>query len=68
VLNDFEVPARLPPAGEAVLRALRWRRAAGRNPPDHWFTTLADTARGGPVRAEVRAAVLSAVQPPLEAW
>ena len=68
VLNDFEVPARLPPAGEAVLRALRWRRAAGRDPPDHWFTTLADPPRGGPVRAEVRAAARNAVRPPSEAW
>jgi len=59
-LNGIEVPARLPAPGEAVLRALRWRRAAGRNPPDHWFTTLADAPRGGPVRDEVRRAIAAA--------
>ena len=42
VLNDHDVPRELPPAGRAVLEKLTWRRAAGRNPPAHWFTTLAD--------------------------
>lgn len=42
----------VPPTGaaEAVLRSLTWSRAAGRNPPEHWFTTLADRPRPGPVR------------------
>ncbi|MFO1027656.1 MAG: acetoin utilization protein AcuC [Acetobacteraceae bacterium] len=52
-LNDFPIPDRLPPEAEAGLRALRFDRAAGRNPPDHWFTTLLDTPREGPVRDEV---------------
>jgi acetoin utilization protein AcuC len=43
------------PAGEAVLRGLTWRHSRGRNPPDHWFTTLADRPRPGPVRQQVRA-------------
>jgi len=55
-LNGFEVPDRLPAAAEAVLRGLSWQRAAGRNPPAHWFTTLADPPRPGPVRDEVRQA------------
>jgi acetoin utilization protein AcuC len=55
-LNRLEVPERLPPAAEAVLRGLTWHRAAGRNPPEHWFTTLADAPRPGPVRDEVRRA------------
>jgi acetoin utilization protein AcuC len=38
-----------------VLRALAWSRSQGRNPPEHWFTTLADPPRAGPVRDEVRA-------------
>ena len=43
-------PNRLPPEAEAVLRALRFDRAAGRNPPEHWFTTLLDPPRDGPRR------------------
>lgn len=55
VLAGRELPERLPPAAEAVLRALRWPGArAGRCPPEAWFTTLADAPREGPVRAEVR--------------
>ncbi len=52
-LNALPIPPRLPPAAEAVLRALRFDRAAGRNPPAHWFTTLRDTPRPGPVREAV---------------
>ena len=53
-LNGYPVPLLLPPAAEAVLRGLRYNRAAGRNPPEHWFTTLRDAPREGPVRDEVR--------------
>ncbi len=53
-LNDFPIPDRATPAAEAVLRALTYNRAAGRNPPEHWFTTLRDAARDGPVRDEVK--------------
>ncbi len=56
-INGFTVPDVLPPPAEAVLRGLSWHRQAGRNPPDHWFTTLADAPREGPVRAEVTALV-----------
>lgn len=41
-------------AAESVLRALRWDHREGRNPPGHWFTTLADVPNTGPVRDEVR--------------
>jgi acetoin utilization protein AcuC len=61
-LNGFAVPERLPPAAEAVLRALEWRHSRGRNPPEVWFTTLADAPRPGPLRPEIRqiaAAVLA---------
>lgn len=54
-LNGHPLPDRLPQAAEAVLRRQSYPRAAGRNPPGHWFTTLADPPREGPVRAEVRA-------------
>ena len=62
-LNGHEIPAALPPEAEAVLRALRWDRAkAGREPPAHWFTTLRDTPRPGPLRDAVaeRLAALAA--------
>ena len=53
-LNGLPIPPRLPAAAEAVLRGLAWSRAAGRNPPDHWFTTIADEPRPGIVRDEIR--------------
>ncbi len=54
-LVGAEVPERLPPEAEAIMRALVWPgRAAGRNPPEHWFTTLADAPRHGPIRDDVR--------------
>lgn len=53
-LNGHPIPDRIPPAAEAVLRGLTFSRAAGRNPPEHWFTTIADPPRPGEVRAEIR--------------
>lgn len=54
-LNGIEVPERLPAAGEAVLRGLEFNgNRLGRNPPEHWFTTLRDQPRGGEVRQEIR--------------
>jgi acetoin utilization protein AcuC len=50
-------PDRLPAPAESLLRGLTWRRSQGRNPPDHWFTTLADPPRHGAIRPEVRAVV-----------
>ena len=67
-LNGWEIPDRLPEKAEAVLRRLTLSRAAGRNPPEHWFTTLRDPPREGTVRAEVRATVARAMalfQPPV---
>ena len=61
-LNDVEVPARLPGPAEAVLRGLSWSRSAGRNPPDHWLTTLLDAPRPGPIRDAVRDLVRSAAR------
>ena len=53
VLNDIAIPPRTTPAAEQVLRSLSYNRAAGRNPPEHWFTTLRDTPREGTVRPEI---------------
>jgi acetoin utilization protein AcuC len=57
-LNGIEIPDRVTPEAEEVLRALEWKKArAGRNPPEDWFTTLRDAPREGQVRAEVIEAV-----------
>jgi acetoin utilization protein AcuC len=53
-LNGFPTPPDLPPEAQSVLRGLRFDRAAGRNPPEHWFTTLRDAPRLGPVRDTVK--------------
>lgn len=56
VLAGVEVPDRLPPQAEAVLRALVWHDAPRSRPvQDHWFTTLRDAPRPGPLRDTVRA-------------
>lgn len=58
ILNGYDLPDRLPAEGEAVLRELRFDgNRRGTNPPEHWFTTLRDTPRKGPVRDEVKSAV-----------
>jgi len=62
-LNDFPVPDRLPPEAEAVLRALQWNRREGRNPPEHWMTTLADSPREGPISDTLRHSVATAMAP-----
>jgi acetoin utilization protein AcuC len=54
-LNGHDIPPRLPDPAEAVLRALTWDNArAGRNPPDHWFTTLRDAPRPGALSDTIR--------------
>jgi acetoin utilization protein AcuC len=53
-LNRLPIPDRTTPDAESVLRSLTYNRAAGRNPPAHWFTTLRDAPREGPLRDEVR--------------
>ncbi|MEP4196369.1 MAG: acetoin utilization protein AcuC [Aliishimia sp.] len=55
-LNGFEMPDRLPMPAEKVLRALEFKgNSRGRNPPEHWFTTLRDPSRDGPIRDDIRA-------------
>lgn len=54
VLNGFEIPDVLPPAAQKVLMALEFKgHRLGRNPPEHWFTTLRDAPRHGIIRDEV---------------
>ena len=52
-LNRIAIPDATTPAAATVLRGLRFARAAGRNPPEHWFTTLRDAPREGRVRPEI---------------
>lgn len=52
-LSGQELPDRLPPAAETVLRGLSWN-GGGRPAPDAaMLTTLVDAPREGPVRAEI---------------
>ncbi|MCR9124875.1 MAG: acetoin utilization protein AcuC [Rhodobacteraceae bacterium] len=54
-LQGHEIPDRLPAEAETVLRALRFDgNSRGRNPPDHWFTTLRDAPRPGPLGDQLR--------------
>lgn len=54
VLTGAVVPQHLPDPAEALLRQVTWNRSQGRNPPQHWFTTLADVPRPGAVREAVK--------------
>ena len=56
VLNGHDMPERLPPEAEAVLRALEWQGAPRRRAPAAYlFTTLQDAPREGRLQDEVRA-------------
>lgn len=53
-LAGRDVPERLPPAAEAVLRAVVWEgHRLARDKPEHWFTTLLDAPRAVPAGAAV---------------
>ena len=62
VLDGRTPPDLLPEPAEAVQRGLTWRRSQGRNPPAHWFTSLRDAPRPGPIRDQVRDIVTAALQ------
>lgn len=54
-LMEVDIPDRLPSEAEAVLRGLTWHRPGRPKPtPEHWFTTLSDPLREGPVRPEIQ--------------
>ncbi|MEL6522821.1 MAG: acetoin utilization protein AcuC, partial [Pseudomonadota bacterium] len=55
-LNGHDIPEQLPREAEEVLRQLQWHdqpRSKATQP--HWFTTLRDVPRDGPIRPELRA-------------
>lgn len=59
-IAGFTVPDVLPPRAEAILRGLSWAHRLGKNPPESWFTTLADpriSASPEDIRPEIRALV-----------
>ena len=62
-LNGKALPERLSGPAEAVLRGLTWRHRQGRHPPEHWYTTLLDPSRMGPVRPEVRSLAAEVLAP-----
>ncbi|MCG7629566.1 acetoin utilization protein AcuC [Epibacterium sp. MM17-32] len=60
-LNGQDIPDRVPAEAEELLRRLEFKgHRLGRNPPEHWFTTLRDAPRDGPLRPSIvdRVAVL----------
>jgi acetoin utilization protein AcuC len=61
-LNGIPVPARTNADATAVLRALTYHRAAGRNPPSHWLDSLRDLPREGMVRPDIAALAASALE------
>ena len=56
-IDGRDIPDRLPHEAEELLRSFTWQRSAGRNPPGHWFTTLRDAPRNGPIAPAVREAL-----------
>lgn len=56
-LNGYPVPDAPTDVARSVLHGLEWNRAGGRNPPEHWFETIADPPGEGAVRGPVQALV-----------
>ena len=54
LIAGYEVPDRLPPEAEAVLRALDWRGGGRPLPEPTLCTTLLDAPRPGPIREALR--------------
>lgn len=53
ILNGIELPKTLPLAAENVLRELTFEgNRRGKNPPEHWFTTLVDAPRAGQIHQQ----------------
>ena len=52
-LNNINPNIDLPLEGVNILKSLTWNHSKGRNPPKHWFCTIADEANFGVVRDEI---------------
>jgi acetoin utilization protein AcuC len=53
-LNGIDPDRPVTVDAERVLRGLAWKHRLGRNPPEHWFTSIADVPRPGPIRDAIR--------------
>ncbi len=62
-LNGLRAPSALSFAAETVLRALEWNHSRGRNPPEHWFSSLLDPPNWGPIRPEIRNVIAEVTKP-----
>src|SRR5262249_34331340 len=60
-LNRLPMPAQLPDAAGAGRGAPFWTGRRSEARPEHWFTTLADPPRPGPVRDAVRRVAAAAL-------
>ena len=56
-LNNINPNINLPLEGVNILKSLTWNHSKGRNPPKHWFCTIADKANFGVVRDEISIAI-----------
>lgn len=57
-LNGLDMPDRLELESAQILRELKFEgNSRGRNPPEHWFNTLADLPREGAIRNAIRARI-----------
>ena len=56
-LNNINPNIDLPLEGVNILKSLTWNHSKGRNPPKHWFYTIADEANIGVVRDEIFIAI-----------
>jgi acetoin utilization protein AcuC len=65
-LNGFPIPDTLPGPALDVLAGIRYFRAAGRNPPRHWLTSIADPPQHAAVCDAVRLVVDAAMQERLD--
>jgi acetoin utilization protein AcuC len=60
VLNEFEEPEHLPEEAESVLRGFTQYWRFGRQPLQHWLTTIADEPNMGEIRESVKRAAADA--------
>lgn len=62
-VNGIDPSGPIAPSTERVLRDLTWNHSRGRNPPEHWFTTLADRPNPGAVRDSIHRIVDAVLTP-----
>jgi acetoin utilization protein AcuC len=62
-LNGIDPDQALTTGAVEVLRGLAWQHRQGRNPPEHWFTTIADPPHDGTVRDEIKRIAAATVAP-----